>query len=105
MSTHVSSNPIPNRHRVQCLNCMSIIESLHTHHFVSCECGDCAVDGVPDEARTLAKDFDKVFELPTDDPVQNKLITEKRKQNARSVLCGGGESKKFLYSISDLQSK
>lgn len=33
------------RNRVKCKCCGEVIESLSTHHFVSCSCGRCAVDG------------------------------------------------------------
>ena len=33
------------RNRIRCKRCGDIIESKHTHDFVWCSCGSCAVDG------------------------------------------------------------
>lgn len=32
------------RNRVKCQCCGDIIESLSTHHFVTCKCGKCSID-------------------------------------------------------------
>lgn len=75
------------RHRLRCLNCMVIIESLYGHHFVTCKCGDCSVDGGPGwGGRTLSKDFNKIELLPTDDPEDNRIATEKMRQNVKEGI-------------------
>lgn len=33
------------RNAVKCVHCGDVIESKTVHHFVSCSCGRCAVDG------------------------------------------------------------
>lgn len=33
------------RNAVKCVHCGDVIESKSVHHFVSCSCGRCAVDG------------------------------------------------------------
>jgi hypothetical protein len=33
------------RNRAKCKKCLSIIESFHQHDYVSCQCGEIAVDG------------------------------------------------------------
>ena len=36
---------------IKCNSCGDIIESTHTHEFVSCKCGRCFVDGGTDYLR------------------------------------------------------
>lgn len=45
--THLEHHPEERltRNAVQCLLCNEIIESKHTHDFVSCQCGNVSVDG------------------------------------------------------------
>jgi hypothetical protein len=49
--------------KAQCLKCNDIIESTHRHDFVSCSCGNLAVDGGKDYIRRLFKDYNLVKEL------------------------------------------
>lgn len=76
------------RHRIKCLNCMTIIESLYGHHFVSCNCGSCSVDGGPNfgEGRILYGNAEKIELLPTDDTEENQKVTEEMRKNVKEHI-------------------
>jgi len=46
----------PRNSKGKCLKCNTIIESKHRHDYVTCECGDCAVDGGSDYFRAAYKE-------------------------------------------------
>jgi hypothetical protein len=60
------------RNRAQCLNCGDVIESVHHHDYVSCNCNEIAVDGgrayLRASAKNLAnfKDLSEVVEDESD---------------------------------------
>lgn len=43
------------RNRIQCLLCYEVIESKFTHDYVTCKCGNVAVDGGRDYCRVNFK--------------------------------------------------
>lgn len=43
------------RNAVRCLQCGDVIESKHTHDYVSCSCGNIALDGGPSYARLAGR--------------------------------------------------
>ena len=47
----------------QCKLCNDIVESVHRHHYVSCKCGEIAVDGGKSYRRRTAKNFANFIEL------------------------------------------
>jgi len=49
--------------RAQCLLCEDIIESTHRHDYVSCKCGEIAVDGGRSYLRRSAKNFLNFLDL------------------------------------------
>lgn len=42
--------------RIRCLNCRTVIQSMHRHDMQSCKCNDVAVDGGSDYMRVLSRD-------------------------------------------------
>lgn len=64
------------RNRVQCNSCKSIIESTSQHHFVSCSCGKCSVDGGSGWGGRVIGDPTNMTFMPTDDPVENAIYTQ-----------------------------
>ena len=51
------------RNRAKCKKCQTVIESLHTHDYVMCKCGEIAVDGGDQHFRVMAKDYDNFLRL------------------------------------------
>lgn len=49
--------------RAQCMLCGDIIESTHRHDYVSCKCGEIAVDGGRSYLRRSAKNFLNFLDL------------------------------------------
>jgi|SRR5579863_2762827 len=45
------------RNRAKCKLCESIIESFHQYDYVSCKCGEIAVDGGNNHLRAVARDY------------------------------------------------
>ena len=46
------------RNAVRCLQCRDVIESRHSHDYVSCSCGNIAVDGGPSYERIAGSGLD-----------------------------------------------
>lgn len=57
------------RNRAKCRLCQSIIESFHRHDYVTCTCGEIAVDGGRDYLKALAKDFTNFLRIDDEDKV------------------------------------
>ena len=51
------------RNRAKCKLCGDIIESMHTHDYQLCKCGQIGVDGGKDYWRVLAKDWANFIRL------------------------------------------
>lgn len=51
------------RNRAKCLKCGEIIESKHRHDYVTCKCGNLAVDGGRDYLKRNFQDYSMVEEL------------------------------------------
>lgn len=51
------------RNRAKCRRCDDIIESTHRHDFVTCKCGEIAVDGGQAYFRAAAKNFENFIRL------------------------------------------
>lgn len=49
--------------KAKCRRCGDIIESKHRHDYVSCKCGEIAVDGGRAYLRRSARDIRNVIEL------------------------------------------
>jgi hypothetical protein len=49
--------------KAQCKLCGDIIESLNTHDYVRCGCGESAVDGGKSYIKRSAKDLSNIIEL------------------------------------------
>ena len=45
------------KNRAKCKLCNSIIESFHRHDYVTCACGEIAVDGGLDYFKVIARDY------------------------------------------------
>lgn len=56
------------KNSAQCLMCLDVIESRHTHDFVTCKCGNLAVDGGLDYLRRVGQHLDQVKELSIMEP-------------------------------------
>lgn len=55
------------RNRAKCKACEEVIESFHRHDYVSCKCGQIAVDGGTDCYRAAAKDWTNFVRVDDDD--------------------------------------
>jgi hypothetical protein len=51
------------KNRAKCKLCGSIIESFHLYDYVTCKCGEIAVDGGTDYLSCAAKDFDNFLRV------------------------------------------
>lgn len=54
------------RNRAKCKLCGDIIESIHTHDYQMCKCGEIAVDGGKDYHRCLAKSWENFLRIDDD---------------------------------------
>lgn len=55
--------------KAQCRKCGDIIESVHRHDFVTCECGSISIDGGKDYLRRLGDPGD-IIELSESKPAE-----------------------------------
>lgn len=51
------------RNRAKCKLCGDIIESVHNHDYISCKCGEIAVDGGQQYCRCSAKSWDNFIRV------------------------------------------
>ena len=51
------------KNRAKCRLCESIIESMHTHDYVECKCGEIAVDGGNDYMRCVFRNFENFLRV------------------------------------------
>ena len=51
------------KNAIRCNLCGDEIESKHTHDFVRCKCGACAVDGGHDYRRWSAKSLNDITDI------------------------------------------
>lgn len=63
------------RNIAKCKICESVIESFHRYDYVSCKCGEIAVDGGTDYFRAVANDFNNF--LRVDDEGNEIVVTFK----------------------------
>ncbi len=63
-----------NRNRIQCLQCLDIIESVHVHNYVSCQCQACFVDG-GNKYQRWGGHIENILLMPTDDNTINHKKT------------------------------
>jgi hypothetical protein len=50
------------KNAAECRKCGDVVESKHVHDFVSCKCGEIAVDGGRDYLKRMAKGVDSIIE-------------------------------------------
>lgn len=65
------------RNRAKCKLCDDIIESMYTHDFQRCKCGEIAVDGGKDYHRVLAKDWDNFLRVDDEGNIVVPSIIDK----------------------------
>lgn len=67
--------------KIRCRNCGDIIESKYTHDYVSCSCGNCAVDGGDQYLRRTGEpeDIEELSEVLGDDSDLDELNLARRK--------------------------
>ncbi len=57
MNTHNKPN------KAKCKLCSDVIESFHQHDYVSCSCGEIAVDGGPEGLRCIAMNWENFIRI------------------------------------------
>lgn len=65
------------KNRAKCKLCGDIIESFHRHDYVTCKCGEIAVDGGTDYFKAMARDFNNF--LRVDDEGNEIIVTIQEK--------------------------
>lgn len=61
------------KNRAKCKLCQSIIESFHTHDYVSCKCGEISIDGGDQYCRALAKNWENFLRV---DDEGNEIVVK-----------------------------
>ena len=99
---------------IKCLECNTVLESKHQHHFVTCGCkNQCFTDGGLTYNRVGAVDLDKVENLSkyiimTEQEYQDMLerkrikdeeILQKKIESGEMIQFGGKWISKEVYSI------
>jgi hypothetical protein len=67
------------KNRAKCKKCNSIIESFHSHDYVSCACGEISVDGGQDYFKCSAVEFTNFLRI--DDEGNEIVVTVKEKED------------------------
>ncbi len=60
------------KNAIQCKLCGDVIESKHGHDYVSCSCGNCAVDGGHEYQKILCKSLDTIVNLAVEENDQKQ---------------------------------
>lgn len=55
------------RNRAKCKLCGDILESFHRHDYISCVCGEIAIDGGLDYFKASAKDWNNFLRIDDED--------------------------------------
>ena len=61
------------RNRAKCKLCKDIIESFHQHDYVTCKCGEIAIDGGNYNLRAVARDFKNFLRV---DDKDNEIVVQ-----------------------------
>ncbi len=72
------------KNRAKCKLCQMLIESFHRHDYVSCSCGEIAIDGGLDYFKVVAKNYDNF--LRVDDEGNEIVIEVKEKDDVKETL-------------------
>jgi hypothetical protein len=73
------------KNRAKCKLCESIIESFHRYDFVTCKCGEIALDGGTDSFRVMATDLNNIIRV---DDLGNEVIVTILDKNEESPPSG-----------------
>lgn len=64
------------RNRAKCKLCEEIIESTHTHDYVTCKCGEISVDGGNDYHRCRASNWDNFLRVDDEGNIVIPIIKD-----------------------------
>lgn len=81
------------KNRAKCKLCQSIIESFHRHDYVSCKCGEIAIDGGQEMCGASARDFNNFLRI---DDEGNEIVVQ---------FVEKAEDVKPLYNEENIQEK
>lgn len=82
------------RNRAKCKLCESVIESLDQYDYVTCKCGEIAVDGGQSYCRCMAKDWNNFLRIDDEgNVVIPKIIEKGDKEKALDELTSDAQSR------------
>jgi hypothetical protein len=90
------------RNVAKCKLCKNVIESFHITDFVSCQCGEIAVDGGSDYMRCFAKDFNNFLRV---DEQGNEIIVkviEKEEEGNPTQLAKKPTKKELVEMLNEM---
>lgn len=96
------------RNRAKCKLCNSIIESFHSHDYVSCDCDEISVDGGSDFMRASAKNWENFIRIDEEDNEIPVKVIEKETEIPQENLSHQEESlldfSTFFQMVENLNS-
>jgi len=87
------------KNRAKCKLCQSIIESFHRHDYVTCKCGEIAVDGGLDYWRCSAKNWDNFLRIDDQGNEIIPVIKDKEEEKPNEVKEVPPPTKKELLGM------
>ena len=90
------------RNRAKCKLCDHIIESLHTHDYQLCKCGEIGVDGGKDYHRVMAKNWANFLRIDDEGNTIIPSIIEKKETDTDSSHDNKPEDSKYKPSKKEL---
>jgi len=87
------------KNRAKCKLCQSIIESFHRHDYVTCKCGEIAVDGGLDYWRCSAKNWDNFLRIDDQGNEIVPVIKDKEEEKPNEVKEVPPPTKKELLGM------
>ncbi len=89
------------KNRAKCRLCQETIESFHRHDYVTCKCGEIAVDGGLDYWRCSAKSWDNFLRIDDEGNEIVPLIKDKEESTKEDIKSVPPPTKKELLGMLD----
>jgi len=92
------------KNRAKCRKCNSIIESTHNTDYVSCRCGEIALDCV-DGMKVYANDLNNIIRIDDEGNEIKVTVKEKEKEDVNPLYIESKPSKEDLIKMLDEMAK
>ena len=86
------------RNRAKCKLCNEVLESFHQHDYVSCKCGEIAIDGGQSYFRAFAKDWANFLRVDDEDREIEVRVVDKDEEATNEEISYRDDSRDTRYN-------